>query len=169
MIDIKTFLHGLPAFERFNERQINALIDRLRIETHAPGTVLFRQDEQAPALYIIMSGVLQMHHQGLTDSENGDGTRESHAGEVVGHLALVPNMPSPSTCTAVGEVTVASLTYDDYNALFLLAPAVAHQFQYMVATQLAHYLQDQNKSLSQHLDNQRPAASRSFLERLLGA
>jgi CRP-like cAMP-binding protein len=169
MTDIKTFLRGLPAFERFSERQINALLDRLHIETHASGTVLFRQDEQEPALYIVISGVLQMSHQSLINGDNGDNTREAHAGEVIGHLALVPNMPSPSTCTAVGEVTVASLSYDDYNALFLLAPGIAHQFQYMVATQLAHYLQEQNKSLRQHLDSQRPTASRSFLERLLGA
>ena len=168
MTDIKTFLLGLPAFERFNERQINALIDRLHIETHAPGTILFRQDEQGPALYIIMSGVLQMQHQSAISNDSGDNIREAHAGEVVGHLALISGMPSPSTCTAVGEVTVAALTLEDYNALFLLAPGVAHQFQYMVATQLAHYLQEQNKSLRQHLANQAPS-HRSFLERLLGA
>ena len=169
MTDIKKFLLGLPAFERFNDRQIETLIARLHIESHPDGTVLFRQEEQEPALYIVVSGILQMRHHNTINAEAEDSVREAHAGEVVGHLALVPGMPAPSTCTAIGEVMVASLSYEDYNALFLTVPAVAHQFQYMLATKLAHYLQEQNKTLSQHLDSQRPTASRSFLERLLGA
>ncbi len=60
---------------------------------------------------------------------------------------------------------VAALTPDRYRALFLLAPGVAHQLQYMVAVELARDLQEKNKSLREGLVRKRPA---SLLERLFG-
>lgn len=170
MIETKIFLHGLPAFERFNERQIDALVAQLRVETYTPGTMLISQGEQGAALYIVMSGVIQVS-QIITDEEDegGDGetkSHEAHAGEMAGLLSLVPDMPSLVTCTAVDQLTVASLTLDRYNALFLLAPGIAHQFQYMLASQLAFCLQQQSQELRLRLARQSPR--RSFLERLLG-
>jgi hypothetical protein len=81
-------------------------------------------------------------------------------------LSLVDNMPSPETCTARGRVTAATLTPERFNALYLLAPAEAHQFEYMVAEQMARDLQEKNKSLRKGLAKQK---SGSLLERLFGS
>lgn len=165
MIDLKTFLHGLPAFERFNDRQLDVLVSQLHVETHEPGTVLIRQGEQGSALYIVVSGAIRVSQKSADVSEENS-VHEAHAGEMVGRMSLVPDLPSPVTCTAAGQITVASLTFDRYHALFILAPRVAHQFQYMVASQLAHYLMQKNQSLAKR---HAPPARRSLLERLFGA
>ena len=164
MADLKTFLHGLPAFERFSDRQLDALIAQLRIETHAPETVLLRQHEQGQALYLVLSGAIRVTYQDASGNEASD-VHEARVGEIIGRLSLIPNLPSPVTCTAAEEIIVARLAPEQYHALFLLAPAVAHQFQYMVAAQLAHYLQIKNQALRQRLVRRPPT---SLLERLFG-
>jgi CRP-like cAMP-binding protein len=170
MIEIKNFLRRLPAFERFNERQIDALVSQLRVETYASGTSLICQWEQGAALYIIVSGAIQVS-QVYADEINVDGsggqdTYEAHAGEMVGLLSLVPDMPSLVTCTAIDQIVVASLTFERYNVLSLLAPRITHQLQYMVASQLATYLQQQSQELRLHLATEIPQTT--LLGRLLG-
>jgi CRP-like cAMP-binding protein len=164
MNDLRTFLHGLPAFERFPERQLDLLLNSLRLEDYEPGFRLIAQDEQGPALYIIVSGTIDVTRRDIAGEPEQE-AREARDGEVVGLLSLVDNMPSPETCTAKGRVTAAVLTPERYNTLFLLAPAIAHQLQYMVAVQLARDLQEKNKSLRKGLSKQKPG---SLLERLFG-
>lgn len=164
MNDLRNFLHGLPAFARFSERQLDALLGNLRLEDFPAGRELVTQDAQGPALYIIVSGTVQVTRVNAA-GELEQEPREARDGEVVGLLSLVDDMPSPETCTARSAVTAAVLTCDRFNALFLMAPAVAHQLQYMVAVQLARDLQEKNRSLRQGLARQRPG---SLLERFFG-
>lgn len=164
MNDLRTFLHGLPAFERFQGKPLDMLVDKLRLVDFERGDQLVGQDHQGPALYIIIEGTVEItRHEALGDIEQE--TRDALAGEVVGLLSLVDNMPSPETCTAKTKVFAAELTPERYQSLFLLAPTVAHQLQYMVAVQLARDLQEKNKALRKGLAKRKPA---SLLERLFG-
>ncbi len=163
-MELKTFLHALPAFERFSDRQLDVLVANLQIEEFAAGGQLITQEEQGRAMYILLSGAVRssrVDSVGDTDMEPVD-VRD---GEVFGLLSLVENMPAPESCIAVGAVSVAALTPVRYHSLFLLAPGMARQLQYMVAVQLARELQIKNKSLRKGMAlGKRP----SFLERLLG-
>jgi F-box/leucine-rich repeat protein 7 len=164
MNDLRTFLHGLPAFERFPDKQLDVLLNNLRLEDYQANRQLVTQGSQGPALYIIVSGTVELtRRNGAGESEQD--VREARDGEVVGLLSLVDNMPSPETCTAKGHVTAAVLTPERFNTLFLLAPSIAHQLQYMTAVQLARDLQEKNKSLRKGLAKQKPG---SLLERLFG-
>ena len=164
MNDLRTFLHGLPAFERFPDKQLDLLLNHLRLEAYEANQTLVTQGNQGPALYIIISGTVDVTRRDDT-GELEQEAREARDGEVVGLLSLVDNMPSPETCTAKTRVTAAVLTPERFNALFLMAPTIAHQLQYMVAVQLARDLQEKNKSLRKGLARQKPA---SLLERLFG-
>lgn len=167
MNDLKIFLRGLPAFERFNDRQLDALITQLAVEQHPAGTVLYEAGMQGRALFIVMKGAVGVDRTGAS-AEAEQTYDEMHAGEVVGRLALVPDMPAMTRCWALSDITVAALSPESYNALFLLAPAIAHQFQYMVAARLAQDLQARNQLLRQRLVKSRPAKAPSLLERIFG-
>ncbi len=164
MNDLRTFLHGLPAFERFNERQLDNLITQLRLKDFEPGHRIVVQDNQGPALYIIVSGTVEVTRHETIGGEEQE-ANDARDGEVIGLLSLVSNMPSPETCTAKTKVVAAELTPERYHALYLLAPTVGHQLQYMVAVQLARDLQEKNKALRKGLAKQK---SVSLLERLFG-
>lgn len=165
MNDVRSFLHSLPAFARFQERHLDVLVGQLRIEDHEAGHCFVAQDTQGAATYIVISGVVDITRRDPVAGNERDEVREARDGEIFGLLSLVDDMPSPETSTARGPVRVAALTPDRYRALFLLAPGVAHQLQYMVAVQLARDLQEKNKSLREGLVRKRPA---SLLERLFG-
>ncbi len=164
MNDLRTFLHGLPAFERFPEKQLDMLLNNLRLEDYEANQALVTQDYQGPALYIIIAGTVEVSRRSAA-GELEQEMREARDGEVVGLLSLVDNMPSPETCTTKGRATAAVLTPERFNTLFLVAPTIAHQLQYMVAVQLARDLQEKNKSLRKGLARQKPG---SLLERLFG-
>ena len=163
MNDLRVFLHGLPAFERFEGKPLDMLVNKLRLQDFAPGQRIIEQNSQGPAMYIIIEGTVEITRQDAIGGEQE--SRDARDGEVIGLLSLVSNMPSPETCTATTKVFAAELTPDRYQALFLQAPAVAHQLQYMVAVQLARDLQEKNKALRKGLAKQKPG---SLLERLFG-
>lgn len=163
-MELKSFLHALPAFERFSERQLDVLVANLQIEEFAAGGQLITQDQQGRAMYILIAGAVRSTRRDAAGGEEAEPV-EIRDGEVFGLLSLVDNMPVPETCTTANAVTVAALTPQRYQSLFLLAPGVARQLQYMIAVQLARELQIKNKSLRQGMTlNKRP----SLLERLLG-
>ena len=162
-MELKPFLHALPAFERFSDRQLDALVANLRVEEFATGGEIITQGEPGRAMYILLSGAVRSERAEVVESDLEP--VEIRDGEVFGLVSLADNIPSPETCTAETFVTVASLTQQAYHSLFLLAPGLARQLQYMVAVQLARELQIKNKSLRKGMAlGKRP----SLLERLLG-
>jgi CRP-like cAMP-binding protein len=164
MNDLRVFLHGLPAFERFTGKPLDMLVHNLRLRDFEPGQRIVDQGSQGPAMYVIISGTVEITRRETVGGEEQE-AREARDGEVIGLSSLVNNMPSPQACTAKTKVFSAELTPERYEALFLQAPAVAHQLQYMVAVQLARDLQEQNKALRKGLAKQK---SVSLLERLFG-
>ena len=163
-MELKSFLHALPAFERFNQRQLDVLVANLHVEDFAAGGQLITQGEQGTAMYLLMSGAVRSTRYDTIGSNDADPV-EIRDGELFGLLSLVANIPAPETCTAESAVTVAALTPQSYHSLFLLAPGLARQLQYMVAVQMARELQIKNKSLRKGMaQGKRP----SLLERLLG-
>jgi hypothetical protein len=90
---------------------------------------------------------------------------ESREGEAVCMLSLIEDMPATRTYVAHARLKVALLTRERYHALFLLAPPIAHQIQYMLSVKLACALQERNDALRIGLGQRRKP---SLIERLLG-
>ena len=164
MNDLLVFLHGLPAFERFVNKPLDMLVRNLRLHDFEPGQRIIDQGSQGPAMYIIISGTVEIPRHEASGGEEQEAS-DARDGEIIGLSSLVNNLPSPVTCTAKTKVFSAELTPERYEALFLQAPAVAHQLQYMVAVQLARDLQEQNKLLRKGLAKRQ---SGSLLGRLFG-
>ncbi len=165
-MDLKNFLKGLPAFSRFNDRQLDALASNLQVDEYPAGHRFLTQGEQGSAAYILLSGSVKItRYDALEDTEME--VAEARDGEVIGLVSLVDNMPLQVNVIAEGRVVAAALTPEKFNALFLLAPAVGLQLQYMVAVQLSRNLQQQNQLLRKGLAQRKSAPS--FIERLLGS
>ncbi|HQR03493.1 MAG: cyclic nucleotide-binding domain-containing protein [Proteobacteria bacterium] len=163
-MDLKTFLHGLPAFERFQSRHVDALVERLQVQEIAAGQTLIHQDQPGQALYIVLSGSISLTRRDPIAGEFEE-AGEARDGEVIGLLSLVADMPAPETVFAHSNVTVAALLPEDYHALHLVAPPIAQQLEYMVAVQLARELQAKNKQLRRGLAQRKTP---SLIERLMG-
>ena len=110
-MDMKLFLHALPAFERFSERQLDVLVSNLHVEEFAAGGQLITQGEQVPAMYILLSGAVTSTRYDSIGSDDAEPVNV-HDGELFGLLSLADNIRSPKTCTAASAVTVPAPNND---------------------------------------------------------
>jgi CRP-like cAMP-binding protein len=147
--DLKIFLKGLPAFERFEARHLDALAERLEVKTYPPGHTLMAQGGAGNAVHLIMQGNVDItRHDPVTRADQE--IAESGPGEMCCILALIENMPAVVTVRARAGLTTAALSLARYNELALLAPPVSGQFQYMLAVQLARDIQRINGALREY-------------------
>lgn len=165
-MDIKLFLKGLPAFSRFNDRHLDSLVANLELREFDAGQKLVTQGDQGTAAYFLINASIHVVRYNEIDGIEED-IGEARDGEVIGLVSLVENLPATVSCIANGPALVAALTPERFQALFLLAPPVAHQLEYMVAVQLARNLQENNRLLRKGLAQRKPPAS--LIQRLLGA
>jgi CRP/FNR family transcriptional regulator, cyclic AMP receptor protein len=165
-MDLKNFLKGLPAFSRFADRPLDALAASLQVNEYPAGHRLLTQGEQGSAVYILMSGSVKIDRYDAIEGTTVD-LAEALDGEVVGLVSLVENMPVQVNVTTAGRVVAAVLTPDKFHALFLLAPTIGLQLEYMVAVQLSRNLQEQNRQLRKGLAQRKSPPS--LIERLLGS
>ncbi|HTH95533.1 MAG TPA: cyclic nucleotide-binding domain-containing protein [Rhodocyclaceae bacterium] len=163
-MDLSHFLKSLPAFERFSERHLSIFADSLVVEDIGEGQYIHEIGKPGRAAYIIIEGATTVSK---INSKDGlvEVVGEAREGEMVCMLGLVDDLPATRTYVAHARLKVAVLTRERYYALFLLAPPIAHQIQYMLATKLASALQERNDALRISLGQQRRP---SLLERLLG-
>ncbi|HWU85462.1 MAG TPA: cyclic nucleotide-binding domain-containing protein [Rhodocyclaceae bacterium] len=163
-MDLRAFLKSLPAFERFSDRHLGIFADNLVIEDLAEGQLMHEIGKPGRAMYIILEGAATVSRLNPNDGLI-EVVGEAREGEVVCMLSLIENLPATRNYVAHAHLKAALLTRERYHALFLLAPPIAHQIQYMLAVKLACALQERNDALRIGLGLRRKP---SLLERLLG-
>lgn len=163
-MELQKFLKSLPAFERFSDRHIGILAENLVIEDMHEGQIMHEVGKPGRAMYLILEGAASVNRINPKDGLL-EPVGEAREGEAVCMLSLVEDMPATRTYVAHARLKVALLTRERYHALFLLAPPIAHQIQYMLAVKLANALQERNDALRIGLGLRKKP---SLIERLLG-
>jgi CRP/FNR family transcriptional regulator, cyclic AMP receptor protein len=98
-----------------------------------PGETLFRKDDTAQVMYVVLSGELRV----------GDGNiiyEQVSAGGIVGEMALIDHAPRSATVTATTDCTVAEI--DEKRFLFLIQQTPS--FALNVMRLLSHRLRRMN-------------------------
>lgn len=162
-MDLPSFLKSLPAFERFSDRHLAIFADNLKIEDIPEGHLMHEIGKPGRAMYIILEGAATVSRINPKDGLL-EVVGEARSGEAVCMLSLIEDMPATRNYVAHARLKAALLTRERYNALFLLAPPIAYQIQYMLAVKLACALQERNDALRIGLGQRRKP---SLLERLL--
>jgi CRP-like cAMP-binding protein len=163
-MDLQHFLKSLPAFERFSDRHIGIFADNLVVEDIGEGLPIHEVGKPGRAAYVILEGAATVSRINPNDGLL-EVVGEAREGEMVCMLSLIEDLPATRTYIAHARLKVALLTRERYHALFLLAPPIAHQIQYMLAVKLACALQERNDALRIGLGLRRKP---SLIERLLG-
>jgi CRP-like cAMP-binding protein len=158
-MDITEFLISNPMFSGFSQPELDALAKALMVERYPDGHVFMKEGQRGDALYMILDGKVS-----VTRLNRHDRTIEHlHTmmkGELFGLIALIDHGKRTATCTAVGEVTAASLPVSAFELLYDSNVPIAHHFQYLVARQLAHDLRALNVALLDILFGRKESVSR---------
>ncbi|HEY8353946.1 MAG TPA: cyclic nucleotide-binding domain-containing protein [Methylophilaceae bacterium] len=145
-----TFLQDLPAFERFSEEELEAFIACCTLFEFPEGHVFSSEQDAGDATYLLISGRVRVF-QHDTVLKKTLSVNEICSGEIFNILALVENLTVPTTAVALEPSIALKFPRDGLGRLKTTSPRVAHQFQYMVAIQLANALFARNAELRARL------------------
>jgi NTE family protein len=121
-------LAELALFAGLDESALAALSEKLELLWISSGTDLFVQDEQADALYVLLSGTLAVLHK----SPEAEGPYERligrvHAGETVGEMAILSGRARSATVRAIRDCEVARFKRSDFEYLMAQEPSAMLQ------------------------------------------
>lgn len=145
-MDVSEILLSNPLFESFSTAEIETLARAMVTSRYPDGHVFVSEGRRGDACYLILDGEVSVTR--TSTSERGkEQVRTMGAGELFGLIALIDHGKRAATCTAVGEVTAASLPTNAFDLLFQSNAPIAYHFQYVIARQLARDLRAYNHAL----------------------
>jgi CRP/FNR family transcriptional regulator len=101
-------LARVDLFSGLRKKDLRDLATQCREGKFSPGSVMLSQGEQGLGLFIITKGTAC-----ITRKNSPEGAEEvlgtAGAGQVIGEMALLDDLPRSATVTALDEVTVLSL------------------------------------------------------------
>jgi CRP/FNR family transcriptional regulator, cyclic AMP receptor protein len=109
-------LARVDLFSSLREKELKEVAKSCREGKYSPGSVLISQGEKGLGLFILTKGTVR-----ITRTNSLDGAEEelgtAGAGDVIGEMALLDDMPRSATVTAVDEVTVLVLPFWDFRII----------------------------------------------------
>ena len=109
-------LARVALFSSLPNKELKEVAKSCREGTYSPGSILISQGEKGLGLFMLLKGTVR-----ITRANGPDGAEEvlgtAGAGEVIGELALLDDLPRSATVTAVDEVTVLVLPFWEFRIL----------------------------------------------------
>ncbi len=103
-------------FASLRKKELKEVAKYCREGEYSPGSVLISQGEKGLGLFILTKGTVR-----ITRANSPDGAEEvlgtAGAGDVIGELALLDDMPRSATVRAVDEVTVLVLPFWEFHIM----------------------------------------------------
>src|SRR5437763_16765621 len=105
-------LARVDLFSGLRKKELKELTTYCREGKYSPDSVLISQGEKGLGLFILTKGTVR-----ITRANSPDGAEEvlgtAGAGDVIGEMALLDDMPRSATVTAVDDVTVPVLPFSE--------------------------------------------------------
>ena len=137
------FLRDLPAFERFDEKELDAFVASSRLYEFPEGHRFSGENEPGESTYLLVTGRVRVfHHDAMVKSTLS--VNEVCSGEMFNVLSLVGPLSVSTTAVALEPSIALEFSREALPELKRAVPRVAHQIQYMIAIQLANALQARN-------------------------
>ena len=109
-------LARVDLFSGLRKKELKEVAKCCRDGKYSPGSVLISQGEQGLGLFILTKGTVR-----ITRKNSPDGAEEvlgtAGAGDVIGEMALLDDLPRSATVTAVDEVTMLALSLWDFRRI----------------------------------------------------
>ena len=115
-------LAQVPLFKDLSHHELQALAGSCREREYAVGDVLLRQGETGVGLFVIASGRVRVsqHQEGGPEQD----LASIGAGEVLGEMSLLDDLPRSATATAAEPTRALVLPVWDFRAALREAPEI---------------------------------------------
>ena len=119
-------LRAIPFFRNLPVDALEAIVDRLKLESFSPGDVVFRKGEPSGSMYLVRSGQVDVVLEGdMTPHSDREPLASLGPGSFVGELGLLLDEPRSATLLAVTESELLGLSRSDLDSLLDRYPAIA--------------------------------------------
>jgi CRP-like cAMP-binding protein len=120
-------LRQIPLFSKLDENLHHEIIQHIVLMYYPENYVIFKENDQPDALYIIKKGKIKIYHE---PKEQGDLPKEiaeidEHG--FFGEMALISDVARNASAKTVTESEVFILSKDDFKKLLNNNPALAEQ------------------------------------------
>ena len=117
-------LARVPLFSSLDKKELQEIGRSCQERKYSPGTVLIKQGDTGVGLYVITKGRVRITQVTDPDRPEEDlGT--ASAGDVLGEMALLDDLPRSATVTAIDEVTALLLPVWEFRAAIRNHPEIA--------------------------------------------
>ena len=107
-------LARVDLFSGLRKKELQEVANYCREGTYSPGSVLISQGEKGLGLFMLIKGTVRITRKNSPDGEEQVlGTAQ--AGDVIGEMALLDDLPRSATVTAVDEVSVLVLPFWEFR------------------------------------------------------
>jgi hypothetical protein len=128
-------LQEVDVFKDLPTDLLAALATLAQEEHFLAGDILFRQDDQPDAMYVVLEGEVDLH-------QNGQKVMTSGKGQHVGLWALFHDEPRPMTATVAGDSLLLRVDQDGFNDLLSGDVRLARSMMKVMARYLMGYVNE---------------------------
>lgn len=117
-------LARVELFSGLDKKELHTLAESCQERKYSAGTRIMSQGDTGVGLYIITSGKVRITHSSGPDQPEEDlGT--AGAGDVLGEMALLDDLPRSASITAVEDVTALLLPVWEFRTVLRNHPEIA--------------------------------------------
>ncbi|HVH44514.1 MAG TPA: GGDEF domain-containing protein [Labilithrix sp.] len=154
-------LAKLRVLEGVDLEHVQALLERCRVASLAPGEVLLTMGQPNAVMYMILAGRMSVHLEGGPATEP---VAFIEAGQTVGELSVLDTRPASAFVVAAEPTRVLAL---DHNLFWNLVDA-SHDFSINLLMLLAHRLRANNTTVATNIRLQREYKRNAMVDALTG-
>ncbi len=119
-----TVLRRMDFFSNMPEEHLRLVAGVARQRRFRPGQIIFEEDGQADAFFIIRSGMVRITKRLETGEESV--LKDEGPGGILGEIALLDEGPRSATARAVEPTSLLQISRDDFRVLLKKAPLLAY-------------------------------------------
>jgi CRP/FNR family cyclic AMP-dependent transcriptional regulator len=117
-------LARVELFSGLDKKELHTLAESCQERKYSAGTRIMSQGDTGVGLYVITSGKVHItHSSGPGQAEEDLGTAD--AGDVLGEMALLDDLPRSASITAVEDVTALVLPIWEFRTVLRNHPDIA--------------------------------------------
>jgi len=131
----RDFLTTLPIFKGLKYQDFTYLLKNLQEHTYLKGETLFEEGDIGRALFIVISGKINLYKH--TDPVSNELIATVEEGEIFGEMALLEEMPRTATATAAEKTRVYMLFKSKLDSILFSEPRIGVVITHYLAQTLS--------------------------------
>ena len=139
-------LRAIPLFRELNRRELQAVVQLLKIRKYSTGDVVFEQGAPGDGVYVVLKGCVEVIQK---DGEDGEKLllSQSESGSFFGETALLEDVPRTAAAVAVADTRLALFPRDALHELAEQRPHLGVKVAIQLSRIVAERLRQTNHSL----------------------